>query len=230
MAHTALYGGTVYEKKGGADLVGGTVYKKDHGKVIVGGTAYEVGFEKTAIVRLMSNTFIESNYAEASVFYRTPDGGTGYLSTAGEYELPIGTIITCSLRWNGKDRANLIVYFNHSVIDSSESDAYYQYTLNQNIAIMPVNYYYNGGYIHISEVPENPIVFILGSNEYLYGAEIGATWEEFVYSDYNFVSESGRKISISGDTVVDRSNHVIKYNGTNVKPTDRIIDGATYLS
>lgn len=44
MAHTALYGGTVYEKKGGADLVGGTVYKKDHGKVLVGGTAYEVGF------------------------------------------------------------------------------------------------------------------------------------------------------------------------------------------
>lgn len=44
MAHTALYGGTVYEKKGGADLVGGTVYKKDHGKVLVGGTVYEVGF------------------------------------------------------------------------------------------------------------------------------------------------------------------------------------------
>ena len=53
MAHTALYGGTVYEKKGGADLVGGTVYKKDHGKVLVGGTAYEVGFappEPTAML------------------------------------------------------------------------------------------------------------------------------------------------------------------------------------
>lgn len=234
MAHKTLIGGTAYEISGGRTLVNGTGYSIDKGRTLVGGTAYEVGFEvgfeKTAIVRLMSNTFTEIYYAEASVFYRTPDGGTGYLSTAGEYELPIGTIITCSLRWNGKDMANLIVYFNHSVIDSSESDAYYQYTLNQNIAIMPVNYYYNGGYIHISEVPENPVVFILGSNEYLYGAESGATWEEFVYSDYNFVSESGLKISISGDTVVDRYNSVIKYNGTNVKPTDRIIDGATYRS
>lgn len=229
MAHKVIIGGTAYEVDGGADLVGGTVYKKDHGKVIVGGTAYEVGFEKTAIVRLMSNTFAEGDYAEASVFYRTPDGGTDYLSTAGEYELPIGTIITCSLLWNGKDRANLIVYFNNSVINSSESNAYYQYTLNQNIAIMPVNNYYNGGYIYISEVPENPVVFYL----YMFGicgAESGATWEEFVYSDYNFEDEYGRKISISGDTVVDRYNSVIKYNGTNVKPTDTIVDGATYHS
>ena len=50
MAHTALYGGTVYEKKGGADLVGGTVYKKDHGKVLVGGTAYEVGFGHPVLI------------------------------------------------------------------------------------------------------------------------------------------------------------------------------------
>lgn len=50
MAHTALYGGTVYEKKGGADLIGGTVYKKDHGKVLVGGTAYEVGFGKPVTI------------------------------------------------------------------------------------------------------------------------------------------------------------------------------------
>lgn len=51
MAHTALYGGTAYEKKGGADLVGGTVYSIDKGKTLVGGTAYEVGFrEKMEIV------------------------------------------------------------------------------------------------------------------------------------------------------------------------------------
>lgn len=152
MAHTALYGGTVYEKKGGADLVGGTVYKKDHGKVLVGGTAYEVGFGgDMATVRLMSDTFVDYNYVSAYIDYTTPNGDHGSLYTAGEYELPIGTAMLFNLKYGGKDRVDMYITLNDESVASGDMGAFYKYTLTGNITIDFYNGYYNGGAIYITE-------------------------------------------------------------------------------
>lgn len=105
----------------------------------------------TAVVKLLADTFLETYYASAEIDYRTPDAEVGSLTTAGEYELPIGTIITCSVKWNGKERANLIIYLNGEVVRSSESSVLYEYTLTKNIDIEPRNNYYNGGDIYITE-------------------------------------------------------------------------------
>lgn len=224
MAHKPLIGGTAYEIKGGKTLIDGTAYSIKSGKTLVGGTAYEVGFgADTAIVRLMSDTFEDGNYASAYINYITPDGDTGSLSTAGTYELPIGTSITCSLKFRGKDRASLSIYFNGDNVESSQTDASYSFTLTQNIAIRPYNLYYNGGTMHVAEVPENAVVFMLSYYE-IYGAENGMTWAEWCNSDY-YNANSG--VTISGNSVICWG-HELQYNGNAVKPTDAILDGVEY--
>ena len=233
MAHKSMIGGAVYEVGGGKSLVSGAVHEIDHGKTMLGGAVCEVGFGPAmAIVRLTSDTFEDRNYCSTYIYYTTPDGGTGYLSSAGTYSFPIGTMITCLLDFGGKGGASLSLYFNGSMIKFSNEYINYTFEITQNIAIMPVNKYYSGGWIHVSEIPENAVVFSLNDGEFLYGAESGATWEEFVYSDYNFADEYGAKISISGDSVVNRYNIAIKYNdySTIVKPSDKIIDGETYYA
>ena len=152
MAHTALYGGTVYEKKGGADLVGGTVYSIDKGKTLVGGTAYEVGFgSPMAKVTLLADTFVDYNYVSAYVEYKTPNGDYVSLYTAGEYELPIGTVMLFNLKYGGKGRVDMYITLNDESVASGDMDAFYEYTLTGNITIDFYNGYYNGGAIYIYE-------------------------------------------------------------------------------
>lgn len=228
MAHKTLIGGTAYEISGGKTLIDGTAYLIKSGKTLVDGTAYEVGFGlPMAIVRLTADTFENKNYASAYIDYTTPDGDTGRLSTAGEYELPIGTNISCELRFGGKDRASLYIYFNGEYVVNGESEVFYDVTLSTNLIIVPENMYYMGGQICIAEIPDGCIYFVFfDSTNIPYVAENGMTWNEWCGSEYN--SFGGyTQFAISGDTVTYYGS-AVKYNGTNVKPTDTIIDGAIY--
>ena len=156
MAHKTLIGGTAYEISGGKTLVGGTAFSIKNGKTLVGGTAYEVVFVKPmAIVTLTSDTFEIRDYCSTYITYTTPDGNSGSLNTMGEYELPIGTNIHCSIslgRGNGY-RMNGQIYLNDETVVSVENDQdrSYTYTLATNITIDLYNGYYNGGSITITE-------------------------------------------------------------------------------
>lgn len=120
--------------------------------VIVGGTAYEVGFgSPMATVRLMSDTFVDYNYVSAYIEYKTPNGDYVSLYTAGEYELPIGTVMLFNLKYGGKDRVSMYITLNDESVASGDTDAHYEYTLTGNITIDFYNGYYNGGAIYIYE-------------------------------------------------------------------------------
>ena len=124
MAHTALYGGTVYEKKGGADLVGGTVYKKDHGKVLVGGTEYEVGFGlNLEVPEGMYLTFSSANPFTIAVNNTTKnwDGALYYSTDAAEWSEWDGTTAIASATDNGEQRLYMCGAGN-SVIAGSSSN------------------------------------------------------------------------------------------------------------
>lgn len=152
MAHKTLIGGTAYEIGGGRTLVNGTGYSIDKGKTLVGGTAYEVGFGgDMATVRLMSDTFVDYNYVSAYIDYRLPNGDRGSLYTAGEYELPIGTVMLFELKYGGKDVVSMYITLNDESVASGDTDAHYEYTLTGNITIDFYNGYYNGGAIYITE-------------------------------------------------------------------------------
>lgn len=177
MAHTALYGGTVYEKKGGADLVGGTVYKKDHGKVLVGGTAYEVGFAPTEVTVAIYAT---GTYVGMGC-YLTIDGvkyGTA-LST-DSYVFPVGTVIACYAKTDSEDLSDSNPdYGYHSKYGNirvngeyvawateDDHDATYDYIVTENAYIELVNS--KGlGRVRITEIPEgHALVQITGSGSY----------------------------------------------------------------
>ena len=137
MAHTALYGGTVYEKKGGADLVGGTVYKKDHGKVLVGGTAYEVGFDDgMRTVTVVSDVPGNHSYGYVGIRYNLQGENyyPHYIETAGTYELPVGTYFYFHTSfWSG---GSATIYLNgERVGEYSRDEADYYYTLAEDISV-----------------------------------------------------------------------------------------------
>ena len=120
--------------------------------VIVGGTAYEVGFgSPMAKVTLLADTFEDYNYCSAYIDYRIPNGDRGSLYTAGEYELPIGTVMLFDLKYGGNDRVSMYITLNDESVASGDTDARYEYTLAGNISIDFYNGYYNGGAIYIYE-------------------------------------------------------------------------------
>jgi len=94
-----------------------------------------------------------------------PDSSYVSLNSAGIYELPIGTVITCGgghSYYNHKD-ASLSVYLNGEVVERTSGDGdgrycSYEYTLNDNITLDPKTddsrFSYDGsiyGAIHITE-------------------------------------------------------------------------------
>lgn len=152
MAHKTLIGGTAYEIGGGKTLVGGTAYSIDKGKTLVGGTAYEVGFGgDMATVRLMSDTF-ENDHAGAYISYVNPDGDSVFINTAGEYKIPIGTIICFELKSFSIDRLSLAIHLNDEQILLHFNEVYYEYTLTGDIIVELVNNYDIGGSIYITEL------------------------------------------------------------------------------
>lgn len=229
MAHKALIGGTAYEISGGKALVGGTAYSIDKGKTLVDGTAYEVGFGgDMRTITLKENTWSDS-YTYAEISYRTPNGETGRLSTAGVYELPLGTSVSVSLEIENRDyRPSVYIYFNGECIGySNDSFISHTFSITQNVVIAPTNNAYNGGQFIIAEIPDGCISFIHydGANT-VYVAENGMMWNEWCDSEYNNF-DGYKRIKIDGDAVTFYGT-ALTYNGTNVKPTDTIIDGATY--
>lgn len=143
MAHTALYGGTVYEKKGGADLVGGTVYKKDHGKVLVGGTVYEVGFGKPVTVTLTGS--VSNSYAEYN--------GTRY-TFPSTFEANIGDTINFHC---GDVPSSATIFLNNNQVASGVGSANHSYTVASDLN---VNLQTSGSgssvqaKMYITEIPE----------------------------------------------------------------------------
>ena len=117
MAHKSLIGGTVYEKKGGADLINGTVYQKNYGKTLIDGTVYEVGF-----VKMVTVTITGSGSNNCSVTIE----GTTYTSTT-TLEVPAGTIIDC-YTWfsycSGCKSGNGAIYLNGSKVGTMGTSAY----------------------------------------------------------------------------------------------------------
>lgn len=151
MAHKTLINGTAYEISGGKTLVNGTAYEIKNGKTRVGGTAYEVGFgPPMAKVTLIADTF-ENDHAGAYISYVNSDGDYVSIYTAGEYEIPIGTIIYFDLKSFSIDRLDLAIHLNGEQILLHFKEVHYEYTLTGNIVIKPVNHYYNGGEIYITE-------------------------------------------------------------------------------
>ena len=140
MAHKALMGGTVYEKKGGADLVGGTVYKKDNGKVLVGGTAYEVGFGPAMATVTINVTL--GGYGDSLTGCYVSIDGVQY-TTDTTIEVPVGTEIYCYVSGGSTSvDVDLDITLNGTSVASAETVIGpakfcrdYYYTVNRDVSI-----------------------------------------------------------------------------------------------
>lgn len=142
MAHTALYGGTVYEKKGGADLVGGTVYKKDHGKVLVGGTAYEVGFGVPCTVTILAYGISPNGSANVTLDGQTYSAkgvviNPNNYTTIAELTVPSGTVMSCSACTSVGNARGTIVLNGTNVAEAASAGVpvSYDYVVNGNIQV-----------------------------------------------------------------------------------------------
>lgn len=216
MAHTALYGGTVYEKKGGADLVGGTVYKKDHGKVLVGGTAYEVGFAEMVTVKIdRGNYYYNDSYV-------TIDGQTYTGKNMGTtISVPIGTVIYCNCHASAKNSEKGDITLNGVSVESTVTGAmnlYYEYehTVNGN---MTISFDYSEGdesYIRITEVPVGYAEVKItgtGSVNHVYLSVDGVKY----YTTQTIVLPIGQTIYLFTRQNDSGANGYIKLNGSEVR-------------
>lgn len=137
MAHTALYGGTVYEKKGGADLVGGTVYKKDHGKVLVGGTAYEVGFDDGMRTITITDTNSSYNSSTHSQYAYITHNGVDYIDPT-TFNAKIGDVIRCTVGASYGGSAQIIVngtYVVSKPVSGNFEQTTYEYEIVSDVTI-----------------------------------------------------------------------------------------------
>lgn len=235
MAHTALYGGTVYEKKGGADLVGGTVYKKDHGKVLVGGTAYEVGFAKPVTITVTGTGL------DYYVYIQHAEGGYAIYSSPATFIANVGDTIYC---YCTECYGSQFIYLNGDVVTGGygENDISYAYTVVSDAKIELYEYSNNGekrnryGYIKITEIPEGHVlVTITGSNAYtvvtIDGIEqapstiavpIGTT----VICTVTSISSSGRPyITLNGATVSNDTYTYTVVGNVTIERTDEYVSG-----
>ncbi len=156
MAHKTLIGGTAYEISGGKTLVGGTAYSIKNGKTLVGGTAYEVGFGGAmATVTLEADLPTGYSTVEIAISYSTKDEPYGSISSAGTYELEMGTELTFTIYTSRTGEIRL----NHDwdtgeceeiLASGSGEDVSCVYTLNGNISIEAIATPM-GGIIYITE-------------------------------------------------------------------------------
>lgn len=110
---------------------------------------------------------VDSGYSCTNVIYETPKGVTGYLNTSGEYELPIGTVITCEAEIRDDSyRPSVGIYVNDETVDSSDEYAWYVFTLNSNVVIQPIDNAYAGSVIYITEIPENHALVVVEEESY----------------------------------------------------------------
>lgn len=140
MSHKTLVNGTVYEVDGGKTLIDGVAYSIDKGKTLVGGTAYEVGFAKPLVtVTLEADLPTGYSTAEFAISYSTKDEPYGSISSAGTYELEMGTelVFTIDTRSTGEIRLNHDFNTGESeeILASGSGSVSYAYTLNGNISI-----------------------------------------------------------------------------------------------
>lgn len=169
MAHTALYGGTVYEKYGGADLVGGTVYKKDHGKVLVGGTAYEVGFGVPCTVTIVARGMTPSGNTTVTLEGQTysTTGATPTPTTIAELTVPSGTVMSCHTLLTTGTVTNSVIDVNGTIMLAKQETlgvpATYDYIINGNVivnlndAVMVVMPSATQSSIYINEIRNDPV-------------------------------------------------------------------------
>lgn len=155
MAHKALIGGTAYEITGGKTLVNGTAYSIASGKTLVDGTAYDVGFAKPMVtVTLEADLPTGYSTAEFAISYSTKDEPYGSISSAGTYELEMGTelIFTIDTSRTGE------IHLNHDfdtgeseeILASGSDSVSYGYTLSGNISVKAIATPM-GGVIYITE-------------------------------------------------------------------------------
>lgn len=137
------------------DFTGVTGIEDDYGNVTkitdASGRVLWKSGPDMAKVTLLADTFEVYDYVSAYVEYKTPNGDYVSLYTAGEYELPIGTVMLFNLKYGGKDRVDMYITLNDESVASGDMDAFYEYTLAGNISIDFYNGYYNGGAIYITE-------------------------------------------------------------------------------
>ena len=150
--------------------------------------------------------------------YNTEDGSYVEISSAGTYELPLGTVIDF---WIGPEKGSgsADIYINDEYVTGSrdgEKCSYY-HTLTTNI-IISVSIGSGYGAFYITEVPENCIVFsISGDYAGSYTAEDGMTWAEWFASSYNTTGKTADDVSAITDS-----------NGNVVNLTDVIVNGTAY--
>lgn len=115
--------------------------------VIVDGTAYEVGFEKPMVTVTLETDLPTSSSNRYSISYAS-DADSGNISSAGSYELPIGTNIFFEIVPSSTD-GKCYLYINEEMIVETD-ELTYSYTLTTNIGISYRNTPF-GGYFYITE-------------------------------------------------------------------------------
>lgn len=150
MASKTLIGGTAYEISGGKTLVNGTAYEIKNGKTLVGGTAYKVEFTKYATITINGGSNGIYSFAEVSIDGFKYGGkywtGSNFIAVCDNVQVtvPVGTVITCSLRAHYGDAARVKVNNNTVYSFAGENTTTfeggsYKYTVVSNANIDLIN-------------------------------------------------------------------------------------------
>ena len=166
---------------------------------------------KTVVVTLESD-LPSGGSTIMGIDYSTADGSYYNISSAGTYELPIGTVIDF---WIGpeKGRGSANIYVNDEYVTGSrdgEKCSYY-HTLTTNI-IISVSIGTSYGAFYITEVP---VAFTIDSTTYF--AQENMTWAEWFTSSHNTTGKTADGVS----TITDSK-------GNTVNLTDIIVGGTAY--
>ena len=117
MSHKTMIDGVAYEISGGKTLVGGTAYSIKNGKALIGGTAYEVAFEKIVLVTITKNRYASKfNRSNVEINGQVYDG-----SVDVQIEVPIGTVIKCSVSSNEVDATASKIWLNGTLVLQSSA-------------------------------------------------------------------------------------------------------------
>ena len=107
------------------------------------GSDYEVGFGPAMCTVTVTHDAYDAQYFLTSCSATLPDGSYVSLDSAGTYELPIGTVITCRglIYYSQSSIATMKVYLNEEEVakayGENNKQCSYEYTLSKNITIDP---------------------------------------------------------------------------------------------
>ncbi len=143
--------------------------------------------------------------------------GVEYTTTT-EVRVEPGTKIACTTSGLGGDS-----YMDHNQINVLEGKGTYEFNANTDVNIL-FTHATGGASMEIVDIAGNAITALAetGTGESLILAVENMTWAEYCNSANNGM------FSVEGNTIVMYSDTPFKYNGVNIKPTDKIINGAYY--